>query len=96
MLELARKKLLLKGQTVPAAESPAVTAVPRVRRYRTMSDGRRGLHEALTQLVLGEDALCEVVREAAAKSARMRQRPQVASRRQALPTKNRGKKLAAT
>lgn len=58
-------------------------------RYRNVSDLRRGWHETLTELVLGTAEVRAAVQEAAAKAQRMQQRPQVVTRRKALPTRSR-------
>lgn len=58
-------------------------------RYRVMSDSRRGWHECLTELMRSDAAIRQTVAAAAAKAERLQQRPQVLTRRKALPTKNR-------
>jgi hypothetical protein len=84
---------LRRTASAAVAETPtpaaAAAAAPGRRRYRVMSDGRRGWHEALTELVLGDGEIRQAVLAAAAKAQRMQQRRQVVTRRQRLPTKNR-------
>ena len=59
------------------------------KRYRVVSDARRGWHEMLVEVVLQEGPIRQAVVEAAKKSERMQQRPQVCKRRIAMPTKSR-------
>jgi hypothetical protein len=74
----------------PGGPTPAAPAAA-AGRYRVVSDFRRGWHEALTQLVLGDDAVRQAVLDAAAKAQRMQQRPQARDRRKPLPTKSRSR-----
>lgn len=86
------------GAGAPAPAGPAPGAAPAsqappgaARRYRVVSDFRRGWHEALTELAHGDDAVRQAVAQAAAKAQRMQQRPQVQERRKPLPTKSRAR-----
>jgi hypothetical protein len=74
----------------PSAAAPAAeAAAAQPRRYRVVSDFRRGWPATLVELAHGDNAGRQAVAEAAAKAGRLQQRPQVYQRRQALPTKSR-------
>jgi hypothetical protein len=81
------------GGTAPAVAprpprvTPPADAAPPVgeRRYRAQSATREGLHALVLQLLLGDTLLSAAFREMAAKSERMRARPQVQQRRRATP-----------
>jgi hypothetical protein len=62
---------------------------PRVPPYRSESATREGLHELVVQLVLGISPFTPLLREVAAKSARMQERPQVRDRRRPTPAPRR-------
>jgi hypothetical protein len=68
-----------------AGEAPE----PSVPWYRGGSATRDGLHEVIVRLMLEETPLIEALREAAAKSERMKQRPQVRDRRRKTPAPKR-------
>lgn len=57
--------------------------------YRGESATRAGLHELIVRLVLSQTPLIEELRVAAAKSERMKQRPQVRDRRRTTPAPKR-------
>jgi Transposase DDE domain len=62
---------------------------PEIPWYRGESATREGLHEWIVRLVLTETPLIEELRVAAAKSERMKQRPQVRDRRRETPAPKR-------
>lgn len=62
---------------------------PEVPWYRGASATREGLHEVIVRRVLEETPLIEALRVAAAKSERMKQRPQVRDRRRETPAPKR-------
>jgi Transposase DDE domain len=68
-----------------ASEAPE----PERRVYRGESATREGLHEWIVRLVLSETPLIEELRVGAAKSERMKQRPQVRDRRRTTPAPKR-------
>jgi hypothetical protein len=82
-------------EATPDAAAGESGASGSARRYRVVSDFRRGWHEALTELVLSDAAVRQAVQEAAAKAQRMQQRPQVWQRRKPLPTKSRSRTRSA-
>src|SRR5690606_17675094 len=60
------------------------------KRYRTVSDMRRGWQALLVEVMLDDHSLLrQVVKSVAAKAQRMADRPQVKFRRKSLTTKNR-------
>lgn len=81
------------GGAVPAAaprpprvSRAAAPVPPRAKpAYRAQSATREGLHALLLAIVLGDSPFAAVLREMAAKSARMRARPQVQQRRRETP-----------
>lgn len=92
----------LPGQEARAKAEPAVDATTTAttqasptetktaaRRYRVVSDFRRGWHEGLNELVEGDSEVRQAILDARDKARRMQQRPQVIKRRKPLPTKNR-------
>jgi hypothetical protein len=85
-LEQPRAAVAAAGGAGTPAEPAEAAGRPR---YRNVSDWRRGWHEALTEVVLGCSEVRQAVQEAAAKAQRMQQRPQVFTRRKALPTRSR-------
>jgi hypothetical protein len=78
----------------PPAEPEATPLEARPPRYRVVSDWRRGWHELLTEMVVGDTVVRQTVLAAAAKARKLQQRPQVKNRRVALPTKSRGRRAA--
>jgi hypothetical protein len=87
------RRALQASPTGSAGAPAAPTARPR---DRVASDGRRGWHVFLTELVLGDGLVRETILASAAKSRRMQERPQVLERRVAMPTKNRSRTRATT
>jgi hypothetical protein len=68
---------------------------PSVPYYRGESATREGLHELIVGLLLEETPLIEALRVSAAKSERMKQRPQVRERRRETPAPKRRHKTQA-
>jgi hypothetical protein len=69
-------RLAAPADAAPPVDKPA---------YRAQSATRDGLHALVLELVLGDTWLSAAFREMAAKSARMRARPQVQQRRRTTP-----------
>jgi hypothetical protein len=75
----------------PPRVGPHVDTVPPLGKpeYRAQSATREGLHALVLAVLLGEGPLAALFQEMAAKSARMRARPQVANRRRTTPAPRR-------
>ena len=77
------------AEAEPHAPAPEEAPVPEVPLYRRESATREGLHELIVHLLLEETPLIQELRGAAAKSRRMKQRPQVRDRRRETPAPRR-------